>query len=91
MLTVDDDDEIVVVATDGVVIRTGVGSIRIGETVKIAYVDQSRDSLDDKKTVWAEISGGLIDLPPASTQTSPFGARTISNGIVRFIASTSAW
>lgn len=32
------------------------GTIRIGETVKVAYVDQSRDSLDDKKTVWQELS-----------------------------------
>jgi len=32
------------------------GELRLGETVKIAYVDQSRDSLDDKKTVWQEIS-----------------------------------
>jgi ATPase subunit of ABC transporter with duplicated ATPase domains len=35
------------------------GTIRLGETVKIAYVDQSRAHLDDKKTVWEEISGGL--------------------------------
>jgi ATP-binding cassette ChvD family protein len=35
------------------------GTIRLGETVKIAYVDQSRGHLDDKKTVWEEISGGL--------------------------------
>ncbi len=35
------------------------GSIRLGNTVKLAYVDQSRDHLDDKKTVWEEISGGL--------------------------------
>ncbi|MGE0612881.1 MAG: energy-dependent translational throttle protein EttA [Hyphomicrobiales bacterium] len=34
------------------------GDIRIGETVQMGYVDQSRDSLDDKKTVWEEISGG---------------------------------
>ena len=34
------------------------GSIRIGETVKLGYVDQSRDALDAKKTVWEEISGG---------------------------------
>ncbi len=33
------------------------GSLRIGETVKLGYVDQSRDSLDDNKTVWEEISG----------------------------------
>ncbi|BAF89788.1 ABC transporter ATPase subunit [Azorhizobium caulinodans ORS 571] len=35
------------------------GSITIGDSVKLAYVDQSRDALDDKKTVWEEISGGL--------------------------------
>jgi ATP-binding cassette ChvD family protein len=35
------------------------GAIKIGESVKLGYVDQSRDSLDGKKTVWEEISGGL--------------------------------
>jgi ATP-binding cassette ChvD family protein len=35
------------------------GEIRIGPTVKLAYVDQSRQTLDDRKTVWEEISGGL--------------------------------
>jgi energy-dependent translational throttle protein EttA len=35
------------------------GTLRVGETVKLAYVDQSRDALDGKKTVWEEISGGL--------------------------------
>jgi ATP-binding cassette ChvD family protein len=35
------------------------GSIRLGETVKLAYVDQSRDALDGAKTVWQEISSGL--------------------------------
>ena len=35
------------------------GTLRIGETVHIGYVDQSRDTLDPKKTVWEEISGGL--------------------------------
>jgi ATP-binding cassette ChvD family protein len=34
------------------------GSITIGETVHFGYVDQSRDDLDGKKTVWEEISGG---------------------------------
>jgi ATPase subunit of ABC transporter with duplicated ATPase domains len=34
------------------------GELRIGPTVQIAYVDQSRDALDGKKTVWEEISGG---------------------------------
>jgi ATP-binding cassette ChvD family protein len=34
------------------------GSLRVGETVKIAYVDQSRDSLNGDHTVWEEISGG---------------------------------
>jgi len=34
------------------------GELRIGDTVKIAYVDQTRDALNDSKTVWEEISGG---------------------------------
>jgi len=35
------------------------GEIRVGPSVKMAYVDQSRQTLDDAKSVWAEISGGL--------------------------------
>ncbi len=35
------------------------GELRLGDTVKISYVDQSRDALNDEKTVWEEISGGL--------------------------------
>ncbi len=35
------------------------GVLRVGDTVKLGYVDQSRDTLDDKKNVWEEISGGL--------------------------------
>jgi ATP-binding cassette ChvD family protein len=38
------------------------GTIKIGESVHLGYVDQSRDSLDGKKTVWEEISGGLDQL-----------------------------
>ncbi|MGN6189045.1 MAG: energy-dependent translational throttle protein EttA [Conexibacter sp.] len=34
------------------------GSLRLGDTVELAYVDQSRDALDPEKTVWEEISGG---------------------------------
>ena len=34
------------------------GSVRIGDTVKLGYVDQSRDHLDPNKNVWEEISGG---------------------------------
>jgi len=35
------------------------GTITVGSTVKLSYVDQSRDALDPNKTVWEEISGGL--------------------------------
>jgi ATP-binding cassette ChvD family protein len=35
------------------------GSIRVGETVKLSYVDQSRDALDPNKTIWQEVSHGL--------------------------------
>jgi ATP-binding cassette ChvD family protein len=40
------------------------GTFKVGETVKMGYVDQSRDSLDGKKTVWEEISDGkdMIEL-----------------------------
>ncbi len=38
------------------------GAITVGSTVKMAYVDQSRDSLDDTKTVYEEITGGRDDL-----------------------------
>ncbi len=38
------------------------GSLRLGETVELAYVDQSRDTLDAGKTVWEEISGGADQL-----------------------------
>ena len=35
------------------------GTIKLGDSVKLGYVDQSRDHLNDKKTVWEEVSGGL--------------------------------
>jgi ATP-binding cassette ChvD family protein len=38
------------------------GTIKVGESVKLGYVDQSRDALNDKATVWEEISGGLDQL-----------------------------
>ncbi|NEV61000.1 energy-dependent translational throttle protein EttA [Thiorhodococcus minor] len=38
------------------------GSLRVGETVQVAYVDQSRDALDDSKTIWEEISGGADNI-----------------------------
>ena len=38
------------------------GSIKIGESVRLGYVDQSRDTLEGGKTVWEEISGGLDQL-----------------------------
>jgi ATPase subunit of ABC transporter with duplicated ATPase domains len=46
------------------------GTIRIGETVKLAYVDQSRDTLDDDKTVWEEISEGQ-DILTVGTYETP--------------------
>ncbi|MGO9899923.1 MAG: energy-dependent translational throttle protein EttA [Solirubrobacteraceae bacterium] len=38
--------------------RPDAGALRIGDTVKLAYVDQSRDDLDPDKSVWEEVSGG---------------------------------
>ncbi|MFO1465624.1 MAG: energy-dependent translational throttle protein EttA [Steroidobacteraceae bacterium] len=49
------------------------GEIRIGPTVRLAYVDQSRQALDDKKTVWAEISDGLDLIKVGNYETSSRG------------------
>jgi sulfate-transporting ATPase len=46
------------------------GEIRVGASVHLGYVDQSRHSLDDKKTVWQEISGGL-DMIKVGTYETP--------------------
>jgi ATP-binding cassette ChvD family protein len=49
--------------------KADAGEIRIGPTVQLAYVDQSRQSLDDKKTVWQEISNGLDMLKVGNYET----------------------
>ncbi|MCH7822308.1 MAG: energy-dependent translational throttle protein EttA [Proteobacteria bacterium] len=46
------------------------GTIRLGDTVQIASVEQSRDSLDDSKTVWEEISDGLDLIKVGNYETS---------------------
>ena len=46
------------------------GEIRMGPTVKLAYVDQSRQTLNDKNTVWQEISGGLDLIKVGNYETS---------------------
>jgi ATP-binding cassette ChvD family protein len=45
------------------------GEIRVGPSVQLAYVDQSRQTLDDRKTVWQEISNGLDMLKVGSYET----------------------
>jgi ATP-binding cassette ChvD family protein len=49
------------------------GDIRLGPSVKLAYVDQSRQSLNDKNTVWQEISGGLDLIKVGNYETSSRG------------------
>ncbi len=53
------------------------GSIRVGETVKLAYVDQSRDALDQNKTIWEEISDGsdFIELGKRQVNSRAYVAR----------------
>jgi len=53
------------------------GSFRIGDTVKLGYVDQSRDTLDAKKTIWEEISGGkdTIELGKREMNSRAYVAR----------------
>jgi len=47
------------------------GSFKVGETVALGYVDQSRDTLDAKKTVWEEISGGAEEIDRVVTDATP--------------------
>ncbi|HEY2466061.1 MAG TPA: energy-dependent translational throttle protein EttA [Steroidobacteraceae bacterium] len=49
------------------------GEIRLGASVKLAYVDQSRQALNDKNTVWQEISGGLDLIKVGNYETSSRG------------------
>jgi ATP-binding cassette ChvD family protein len=49
------------------------GELRMGPTVKLAYVDQSRQSLNDKNTVWQEISGGLDIIKVGNYETPSRG------------------
>jgi len=49
------------------------GEIRFGPSVRLAYVDQSRQALDDKKTVWQEISGGLDLIKVGAYETASRG------------------
>jgi sulfate-transporting ATPase len=53
--------------------RADAGEIRIGPTVRLAYVDQSRQALDDSKSVWQEISGGLDTIKVGAYETSSRG------------------
>jgi ATP-binding cassette ChvD family protein len=45
------------------------GTLKLGSTVQLAYVDQLRDDLDDKKTVWEEVSDGLDIITVGNYQT----------------------
>jgi energy-dependent translational throttle protein EttA len=49
------------------------GEIRLGPSVRLAYVDQSRQTLDDRKTVWQEISGGLDMIKVGAYETPSRG------------------
>jgi energy-dependent translational throttle protein EttA len=49
------------------------GDIRVGPSVKLAYVDQSRQALNDKNSVWQEISGGLDVIKVGNYETSSRG------------------
>jgi ATP-binding cassette ChvD family protein len=53
------------------------GTIRVGETVRLAYVDQNRDSLDPQKTIWEVVSGGrdVIELGAVSVKSRAYVAR----------------
>ena len=63
--------------------------MRLGDTVKLGYVDQSRDTLADGKTVWEEISDGLDELQLGNRQCHrvPMSACLI----LRAVISKNSW
>ena len=72
------------------------GAMRLGDTVKLGYVDQSRDTLADGKTVWEEISDGLDELQlgnrtmPSRAYVSLFNFKGVisKNGLASFPAAS---
>jgi ATP-binding cassette ChvD family protein len=58
------------------------GTIRLGDTVKLAYVDQSREALDPEKNIWEEISGGqeIIELGNRTMNSRAYVSRFNFNG-----------
>lgn len=58
------------------------GTIRLGDTVKLAYVDQSRESLDPEKNIWEEITGGqeIIELGNRTMNSRAYVSRFNFNG-----------
>ncbi len=54
------------------------GEVKVGDTVKLGYVDQSRDALSDDKTIYEEISEGVENLPMGESRTIPARAYTSS-------------
>ena len=64
-------------------VQPDAGAVEFGDTVELAYVDQSRDALDPDKTVWEEISGGaeIIELGDASMNSRAYcGAFNFKGG-----------
>jgi ATPase subunit of ABC transporter with duplicated ATPase domains len=58
------------------------GTIRVGDTVKLAYVDQSREALDPDNSIWEEISGGqeMIELGNRTMNSRAYVSRFNFNG-----------
>ena len=61
------------------------GTITLGETVKLASVDQFRDSMDNSKTVWEEVSGGLDIMKIGNTEmpSRAYVGRLTLKGLIR--------
>jgi len=70
--------------------KTDSGDIRVGPSVKLAYVDQSRQALNDKNTVWQEISGGLDVIKVGNYETSSRGYVGASTSRARSSNNSSA-
>ena len=67
------------------------GALRVGETVQMAYVDQSRDALDTEKTVWEEISGGMDQIRVGEQWMNSLPSEISSQTVLSASSASRVW
>ena len=68
-------------------VKADTGNIKVGDTVKFTYVDQSRDSLKNENSVWEELSGGQDILKSATAKSN---LELIAEGLILRVKSNKS-